>query len=411
MMDYGLIGEKLPHSFSKEIHEKIADYKYSLKELKRDELQDFILSKNYKALNVTIPYKQAVIPYLDEISHEAQAIGAVNTIVNRGGVLCGYNTDFGGMRALIERTGVVLKYKKALILGTGGTSRTAAAVCERLGAKAILRVSRTGREGSITYEEAYAHHADADVIINTTPCGMYPDIFGCPLELDRFTNLSGVIDAVYNPLMSSLVLAARERGIAAAGGLYMLVAQAVLASGLFTDTQLDAVKLTNSIYNEIYFDKRNIVLTGMPGSGKSTVGRLIADRLGRDFIDTDAVIVERYGEIRTIFGQHGEAYFRDLESAVIRELATLNGKVVSTGGGAVLRRENVDALRRNGEIFFIDRSPEYLIPTADRPLADEKAKIERLYQERLDIYMDTADYIIDGDCDADDVADSVINGE
>ena len=410
-MDYGLIGEKLPHSFSKEIHEKIADYKYSLKELNSNELQRFILSKNYKALNVTIPYKQAVIPYLDEISPEAEAIGAVNTIVNRDGVLRGYNTDFGGMRALIERTGVELKYKKALILGTGGTSRTAAAVCERLGAKAILRVSRTGREGSITYEEAYADHADADVIINTTPCGMYPDIFGCPLSLERFTNLSSVIDAVYNPLCSSLVLAARERGIAAAGGLYMLVAQAVLASALFTGAELDAVKLTNSVYDEIYFDKRNIVLTGMPGSGKSTVGRMIADRLGREFIDTDAVIVERYGEIKAIFEQHGEACFRDLESAVIRELAPLNGRVISTGGGAVLRKKNVDALRRNGEIFFIDRSPEFLIPTDDRPLADEKAKIERLYRERIDVYMDTADYIIDGDCDPEDVADSVINGE
>ena len=410
-MDYGLIGEKLPHSFSKEIHEKIADYKYSLKELIPDELKNFILSKNYKALNVTIPYKQAVIPFLDEISPEAEAIGAVNTIVNRGGLLYGYNTDFGGMRALIERTGVELKYQKALILGTGGTSRTAAAVCERLGAKAILRVSRTVREGSITYEEAYADHADADVIINTTPCGMFPDIFGCPVELDRFPHLSGVIDAVYNPLCSSLVLTARERGIPAAGGLYMLVAQAVLASVLFTGTEHDAVKLTNSIYDEIYFDKRNIVLTGMPGSGKSTVGRMIAQRLGREFIDTDAVIVERYGEIRAIFAQHGEAYFRDLESAVIRELAPLNGKVISTGGGAVLRKENVDALRRNGEIFFIDRSPEYLIPTDDRPLADEKAKIERLYRERIDTYMDTADYIIDGDCDPQDVADSVIDGE
>ena len=410
-MDYGLIGERLPHSFSKEIHEKIADYQYSLKELNLDELESFILSKNFKAINVTIPYKQAVIPYLDEIAPEAQAIGAVNTIVNRDGVLCGYNTDFGGMRALIERAGVDLKYKKALILGTGGTSRTAAAVCERLGAKAILRVSRSGREDSITYEEAYRDHADADVIINTTPCGMYPDIFGCPIDLDRFTRLSGVIDAVYNPLNTSLVLEARARGIDAGSGLYMLVAQAVLAAELFTGRELDTVKLTNSIYDEIYFDKRNIVLTGMPGSGKSTVGRIIAEKLGRDFIDTDSLIVERYGEITGIFAQFGEQTFRDYESEIICELAPLTGKVISTGGGAILRPVNVGALRRNGELFFIDRSPEYLIPTADRPLADEKAKIEKLYEERIDIYMDTADYIIDGDCDPDDVADSVINGD
>ena len=410
-MEYGLIGEKLPHSFSKEIHEKIADYDYSLKELKPNELKDFILSKNFKAINVTIPYKQAVIPFLDEISPEAQAIGAVNTVVNRGGVLYGYNTDFGGMRALIERTEVELKYQKVLILGTGGTSRTAMAVCERLGAKEIIRLSRSGREGSLTYEEAYASHSDADVIINTTPCGMYPNIFDCPIDPDRFPKLSGVIDAVYNPLSTLLVLKARERGLNAAGGLYMLTAQAVLAAQHFMDRELDVVKLTNEIYNDIYFSKRNIVLSGMPASGKTTGGKLIAAQLGRELVDTDALIVERAGEISRIFAEHGEVYFRDLETSVIRELATLTGRVISLGGGAILRDENVEALRLNGEIFFLDRSPESLIPTCDRPLADEKDKIMRLYESRIDRYMATADYIIDADCDPEDVADSVINGE
>ena len=410
-MNYGLIGERLPHSFSKEIHEKIADYDYSLKELKPDEVKDFILSKNYKAINVTIPYKQAVIPFLDEVSPEAEAIGAVNTVVNRGGVLYGYNTDFGGMRALIERTEVELKYKKVLILGTGGTSRTAAAVCERLGAKEIIRLSRSGREGSLTYEEAYTAHTDADVIINTTPCGMYPDTFGCPVDLDRFVRLSGVIDAVYNPLSTQLVIRAKERGLNAAGGLYMLTAQAVLAAQHFMDRELDVIGLTNEIYEEIYFSKRNIVLSGMPGSGKTTVGKLIAEQLGREFLDSDALIVEKAGEISHIFAEHGEAYFRDLETAVIRELTPLNGKVISLGGGAILRDKNVEALRANGAIFFIDRSPEYLIPTSDRPLADEKEKIMRLYKARIDRYMATADYIIDGDCEPADVADSVINGE
>lgn len=410
-MDYGLIGERLPHSFSKEIHEKIGDYQYSLKELKPEEVESFILSKNFKAINVTIPYKQTVIPYLDEISPEAEAIGAVNTIVNRGGMLYGYNTDFGGMRALIERAEIELKYKKALILGTGGTSRTARAVCERLGAKDVLRVSRSGREGSITYEEAYANHADANVIINTTPCGMYPELFGCPMDLSRFQSLSGVIDAVYNPLCTTLVLEAKSRGLNAEGGLYMLVAQAVLAAQHFMDKELDTVKLTNEIYGEIYFSKRNIVLSGMPGSGKSTVGKLIAEQLGREFLDTDALIVQRAGAITDIFADHGEQYFRDLETDVIRELSSLNGRVISLGGGAVLRAENVKALRHNGAIFFIDRSPEYLIPTDDRPLADKKEKIMRLYEKRIDTYINTADYIIDGDCDPADVADSVINGE
>ena len=410
-MDYGLIGERLPHSFSKEIHEKLGYYKYSLKELKREELRDFILKKNFKAINVTIPYKQDVIPLLDEIDPDAQAIGAVNTIVNRGGVLCGYNTDFGGMKALIERAGIVVKYKKVLILGTGGTSLTARAVCERMDAKEILRVSRRSGEGAITYEEAYADHSDADVIINATPCGMFPDIFDCPVELGRFPNLSGVIDVIYNPLNTSLVLSARERGIDAEGGLYMLVAQAVLAAEKFLDKELDVIGITNRIYDELYFDKRNIVLSGMPASGKSTVGKLVAKQLGRELIDTDRLIVEREGDIPTIFREKGEKYFRDLESEVIREVSALSGKVISLGGGAVMRPENVNALRHNGAIFFIDRSPEYLIPTGDRPLADKKEKIMRLYKKRIDTYMNTADFIIDGDCEPADVADSVINGE
>ena len=220
-----------------------------------------------------------------------------------------------------------------------------------------------------------------------------------------------MIDAVYNPLNTALVLAAKERGLNASGGLYMLVAQAVLAAQHFLDKELDVIKQTNAIYEEIYFSKRNIVLSGMPGSGKSTVGKLIAEQLGREFIDTDALIVERAGEITRIFEEHGEPYFRDLETEVIKELAPLTGKVISLGGGAVLRDENVCALRHNGEIFFIDRSPEYLIPTSDRPLADEKAKIMRLYDQRIERYMATADYIIDGDCEPADVADSVINGE
>ena len=410
-MDYGLIGEKLPHSFSKEIHEKLGYYKYSLKELKKEELSDFILQKNFKAINVTIPYKQAVIPLLDEISPDAEAIGAVNTIVNRGGVLYGCNTDFGGMKALIERLGIVVKYKKALILGTGGTSLTATAVCEHLGAKEILRVSRTGNGGAITYEQAYSEHTDADIIINTTPCGMFPKIDGCPIDISQFPKLSGVIDAVYNPLNTRLVLSAKERGTPASGGLYMLVAQAILAAELFLGRELDTVELTNKIYDEIYFDKRNIILSGMPASGKSTVGKLIAKQLGREFIDTDSLIVERDGEISRIFAEKGEKHFRDLESEVIRELAGLSGRVISLGGGAILRPENVRNVRLNGEIFFIDRSLEYLTPTADRPLADEKAKMKKLYEQRIDTYMSTADYIIDGDCDPEDVADSVINGD
>ncbi len=410
-MEYGLIGERLPHSFSKEIHEQIGGYEYSLKELKKEELSDFVLSKNYKGLNVTIPYKEAVIPFLDEISAEARSIGAVNTIVNRDGRLYGYNTDFLGMKALIERIGAVLKYKKVLILGTGGTSKTARAVAERLGAKEILRVSRTGREGSVTYEEMYQRHADAEILINTTPCGMFPDIFSCPVDIKRFERLEAVADAVYNPLRSSLVLSAEKRDISAEGGLYMLVAQAVYAAQFFMDQELDTDRVINEIYDKIYFEKRNIVLTGMPTSGKSTVGRIVAEQLGRPFLDTDAIITEKHGDIPAIFREKGEKVFRDYETAAIKELSSVTGAVISTGGGAILREENIDALRRNGDIFFIDRSLDSLIPSSDRPLSDKREKLERLYNKRIDIYMSTADFIIDGDCEPSDVADSIINGE
>ena len=410
-MDYGLIGERLPHSFSKEIHESLGEYQYFLKELKKEELESFILQKNFKAINVTIPYKEAVIPFLDEISDEAERIGAVNTVVNRGGRLCGYNTDFLGMKALMERTGVVIKYKKVLILGTGGTSKTAYAVCERLGAKEIKKVSRSGKDGSLTYDEAYERYSDADVIVNTTPCGMYPDIFGCPIDMNRFPALSGVIDVVYNPLRTTLILEAKARGLFAEGGLYMLVSQAVCAAELFLGKELDTVKLTNEIFEKIYFDKRNIILTGMPTSGKSTVGRIIAKQLSRPFLDTDALIVEKYGDIPTIFKEHGEAYFRDLETEIIKDISDMTGAVISTGGGAVLRKENIDALRRNGDIFFIDRSLEYLSASPDRPLSDKIEKLKHLYHKRIDIYLNTADFIIDGDCEPEDVADSIINGD
>ena len=280
-----------------------------------------------------------------------------------------------------------------------------------MGAKEILRVSRHACEGAITYDQAYADHSDADVIINATPCGMYPNIFDCPIELDRFPKLSGVIDVIYNPLNTELVLSAKERGIDTEGGLYMLVAQALLAAEKFLDTELDVIQLTNKIYDEIYFDKRNIVLSGMPASGKSTVGKIVSEQLERELIDTDKLIVEREGHIPTIFKEKGEKYFRDLETEVIKEVSALSGKVISLGGGAVMRPENVRALRHTGAIFFIDRSPEYLIPTGDRPLADKKEKIMRLYKKRIDTYLNTADYIIDGDCEPADVADSIINGE
>ena len=393
-MKYGCIGEHLPHSFSRDIHEMIGGYAYELKELAPEELPGFLAAGNFCGVNVTIPYKQAVIPFLDRVDETARAIGAVNTIVNRDGLLTGYNTDLDGLTRLIRRIGLDLRGKKVLILGTGGTSRTASYAAETLGAGEILKVSRTAREGALSYEEALRDHTDARILINTTPCGMYPRTGEQPLSLRPFSRLEGVADVIYNPLRSRLVLEAASMGIPAEGGLYMLVAQAVRASELFLGTACPE-ELTGRIYKTLLKRKENYVLIGMPGSGKSAAGRELALRTGRPFADTDRLITEKAGKpIPDIFRDEGEAVFRDLESDIIRDLSARGGQIISTGGGAVLRAENVAALKQNGRLFFLDRDPEALLPTDDRPLADTRDKIRRLYEARLPVYRAAADVIL-----------------
>ena len=389
-MRYGLIGESLGHSFSKELHERLGLYAYELIELAPAELGPFLERRDFGGLNVTIPYKQAVIPYLEELSPRAAAIGAVNTVVNRSGKLYGDNTDLGGMLALLRRVGAP-GGKKVLILGTGGTSRTALAAAEELGASQALRVSRTGRDGAITYEEAYARHADAAVLINTSPCGMYPRCEARPIDPARFPALEAVADAVYNPLRSRLVQSARALGVPAEGGLYMLTAQAVLAAEQFAERRFSP-ETVDRLYREIRREKENLVLIGMPGSGKSTLGRLLAARTGKPFCDTDARIVERTGKpITAIFAEDGEAAFRDLETEVLRDCCARGGAVLATGGGAVLRAENRALLRQNGPVILLDRPLEDLSPTGDRPLGDSMEKLRRLWAERKDIYRAAAD--------------------
>ncbi len=397
-MKYGLIGEHLPHSFSKEIHAKIAPYTYELHELKKEEVEGFMEAHDFMGINVTIPYKQTVIPFLDEIDDMAQRIGAVNTIVNRDGKLYGYNTDFYGMKALIERLKLDLNGTKVLILGTGGTSKTANAVADSLGAKAILTVGRSAKDGVISYETAYAEHTDADFIINTTPCGMYPypdgkeDMAGTPIDLAKFPNVKGVIDAVYNPIRTNLVMDAKERGIPAEGGLYMLVAQAIKAAEYFMDTKLDDA-LYERIYTEILASKENIVLTGMPGSGKSTVGKALAEVMGREFIDTDAEIVKKAGkEITDIFAEVGNDGFRKIEAEVVTEIANQKGgAIIATGGGAILRDDNVRALRRAGRVYFLNRPLDKIMPTEDRPLSRNREALEARFKERYSRYLSTCD--------------------
>lgn len=396
-MTCGLIGRRLGHSYSPQIHRALADYDYKLWELEPEELETFFRRQDFTGVNVTIPYKQAVIPLLDELSETARAIGAVNTVVRRGGKLYGDNTDFAGMAALIHRIVLSLEGKKVLILGTGGTSKTAVAVARSLGAAEVYRLSRSGRDGALTYEDAARLHADADVLINTTPGGMYPAVEGCPVALDAFPNLSGVVDAVYNPLRTNLVLQARSRGIPAEGGLYMLAAQAAYASVLFRGCETSQRDI-DLAYQTVRREMENIVLIGMPSSGKSTVGRALAERLGKRFADSDALVTERIGmPIADYFAQRGEAAFREREQEAVADLAATGGQVIATGGGAILRPENVTALRRSGRLVFLDRSPEKLIATADRPLASDREALRRRYEERYDLYCAAADLHIDGD--------------
>ena len=406
-MKYGLIGERLSHSFSKTIHEQLG-YDYELCEIAGSELEGFMLKRDFVGINVTIPYKEAVLPYLDEIDEMAREIDAVNTVVNREGKLYGYNTDYYGMSALFAHAEIDASGKKAVILGTGGTSKTAYAVLKSLGAKEIIKVSRSGRDGAITYEELKEKHSDVEIIVNTTPVGMYPELFGSPVDLSDFNELGGVIDAVYNPINSTLVQAARERGISSEGGLYMLVAQALKASELFTDTKYPSYML-DVIYEGIKAEKENVVLIGMPASGKSTVGRLLSEKLSCDFVDTDELILDQIKmPIKDFFTLYGEERFRDVESEVIRSIAGRGGIVIATGGGAILRKENISALKYNGKLYFIDRPLDKLIPTESRPLSSDRASIEQRFNERYSIYCDCCDLRIDASGDAMTVVDKIL---
>ena len=407
-MEFGCIGEHLTHSFSKEVHARIGAYPYDLCEIEKCNLDAFLLKKDFLGINVTIPYKKDVIPYLSYISDEAKEIGAVNTVLNRNGRLYGYNTDFAGMASLFSKLGLSLNGKKVLILGTGGTAQTAKAVASHLGAKDIICVSRTESNDAISYECAKAKHTDAEILINTTPCGMYPDVDKTPIELENFTSLEGVVDAIYNPLRSKLVLNAQARGILAAGGLYMLVAQAVYAARIFQGKDYPQ-SVIDEIYKSILAEKQNIVLIGMPGCGKTTLGKALAKALGKEFLDTDDLILKKHKQNPgQIIASVGESAFRDMESEVIEVVSALNGCIIATGGGAVLREENVYALKQNGMLFFLDRNLDDLMPTPDRPLSSTKEAIEALYRERYGIYTSVSDERIVVEGGVNDVLENII---
>ena len=383
---YGLIGARLGHSYSKIIHEKIADYTYTLLPLPTEaEARAFFEKREFAAVNVTIPYKQMVIPCCDEVDPRAKTIGAVNTVVNRGGKLYGYNTDYAGFAYLAKAHGVDFAGKTVLVLGTGGTHATVSAVCRDGGAKEILTASRTGKDGALTYEQAAAR-SDVQIVVNTTPCGMYPQTGQCLLDIAALPQLQAVLDVVYNPFSTELVLRAKDKGLVAAGGFEMLVAQAVYAAEYFTGRALDCETLIPKISRELQKELQNVVLIGMPGCGKSTVGAALAQKLGKTFVDADAEIERRTGKaIPDIFAQEGEEAFRRYEADVIADLTRQNRQVIACGGGVVKTPQNLHALRQNGPVLWVQRPIEKLA-TAGRPLSKGGEALRRMEHERLPLY-------------------------
>ena len=385
---YGLIGSKLGHSYSKIIHEQIADYTYELMPLPtEDEARAFMERRDFAAINVTIPYKQLVIPYCDVVDPKAAAIGAVNTIVNRDGRLYGYNTDYAGFSYLARAHGVDFAGKTVLILGTGGTHSTVTAVCKDGGAAEILTASRTGKGDALTYEEAM-RRKDVQVIVNTTPCGMYPNVGQCLIDPAAFPALEAVLDVVYNPFRTELLLRA-------ASGFEMLVAQAVFAAEHFTGKALDADTLIPAVSRQLRHELANISIIGMPGCGKSTIGAALAKKLGKTFIDLDAEIERRTGHnIPDIFAQEGEAAFRRYEAETLADVAKQNRQIIACGGGIIKSPANVRALRQNGPVLWVRRPIEKLA-TCGRPLSKGGAALKQLEEERTPLYEAAASVVLD----------------
>lgn len=389
-MRCGLLGKTLAHSYSPQIHAQLADYSYELFERHENEIAELL--KNADGLNVTIPYKQTVMPYLDELSDTARGIGSVNTIVKRAdGTLFGDNTDIYGFKYLLKRADIDVKNKKAIVLGSGGTSKTAVYALKELGAADVAVISRSGEDN---YENI-SRHADADVLINTTPVGMFPNNGCAAVDLSIFTKLSGVADVIYNPSKTALILQAERMGIPCTGGLPMLVAQAKRSAELFTDRGIDDSEIER-ITRALERQMKNIVLIGMPGSGKSTVGAALSRRLNRPFTDADAFIEEKSGmSIPEIFEREGEEGFRKRETAALSEILKRSGEIVATGGGAVTREENFDIIRQNSVVFWIERDLEKLAKDG-RPLS-LKTSAQEMFERRRALYERFCDYEISND--------------
>ena len=423
-MEYGLIGNPLKHSFSKEIHSFISNYTYELCELSENELDLFMKNKDFKGINVTIPYKQKVIPYLDYIDEDAKNINAVNTIINIDNKLYGYNTDILGVLGTFSHNNIDVSNKNVLILGTGATSNTVSYAVKKRKAKNIYKAYRKDSKilGDILYEYIDNISNDINIIINTTSVGMYPHTDDKLLiNTNLFKNLENVIDVVYNPIRTRLLLDAEKNNIKASSGLYMLVAQAYFASLLFKSKTYNnnfslnyddknIIEQCNIVYNKCRNSKLNIVLTGMPTCGKTTIAKIISEKYNYEFIDTDKLIEQKINtKIVDFINNYGEEKFRDIESEIIDKISTKNHSVIATGGGAILRNENILNLKLNGKIFFINRSLKNLKPTIDRPLTSDYSSLQNKFNERLPIYKQTCDYEINGDINIDERITQIFN--
>lgn len=384
----GLLGEKLSHSYSPQIHQRLGNYEYKLFEKEPEELKDFLNSNSFHGINVTIPYKKAVIPFCSSLTPQAEALGAVNTIVRQqDGTLIGHNTDYYGFQQMANRLPISYAEKKVLILGSGGASNTARAVMKKLGAKVVV-ISRNGQNN---YQNL-SDHKDCSVIINATPVGMYPHSGVSPIDLSIFPALEGVLDLIYNPANTRLLMDAQSRGIQTENGLYMLVAQAKESSEWFTGKKIcdDAI---SQIHAQLKFQMENIILIGMPGCGKSTVGQIIAERLGREFIDADSWIEKAAGcSIPEFFSKFSESEFRKLETQILSDIGKKSGAVIATGGGCVIKSENYPLLHQNGTIFWIQREISQL-STEGRPLSQSQ-KLEDMYAFRYPLYDHFSDYTV-----------------
>ena len=393
-MRYGLIGEKLGHSFSKDIHERIADYTFDLIPLSKEEFKTFMEKKEFTALNVTIPYKKDVIPYLDEMDEHAKAIGAVNTIVNENGRLKGYNTDFTGFLYMVKKHNVHMEGKKVLIIGNGGASAAIQAVVQHEQAGSMVIVDVVPGNGAISYDEMFSSHLDAEIIINTSPIGMYPRIGNAPIDISMFHKCEAVMDVIYNPILTRLCFEAQEMDIKRVNGLEMLIAQAKQSVEFFLDKSIDD-QIIDDIYQDMLRERCNIVLIGMPSAGKTTIGKMLEDRMQKEFIDLDDVIIEKAGKsIPEIFEESGEAGFRAIESEAAIEVSKLNNKIIATGGGTIKHKVNMDYLRQNGITIFIDRDVDKLISSdPNRPLSKSSDALAKMHAERLPLYQKYAAYV------------------